>query len=459
MFTDVSHLIATNPPGLHYGVTAADLDGDGETEFFVCGYGGPNRVLKWINGELRDIAPVELADVGRQAIGVAAADFDGDGREELYILNTDTFAGPKDHADRLFQRSLDDVWSDLFARPEHRNLRNLAAGRSVAAIDRRGTGRYAFFVANYGRPIRFYELALDGTLTELAEALGMDLTTGGRGLVVAPLASDRPDIFCTNEHGANFLFRNTGLGTFAEVAVEHGLADAVEHGRGVTVLDLDGDGRLDLAYGNWDGPHRLMLRTSRGDYRNIAPPAFAFPSRIRTVIAADFDNDGHEEIFFNNLGESNRLFRIQDGTARMISCGAAEEPLGLGTGAAIADIDNDGILELLIAHGEDAPQPLSLYKVIDAGRNWLRVTARTRFGAPARGATVKAVVNGKPLVRVLCGGSGYLCQMEPVAHFGLGTATKADSISVTWPDGVSITMEDPTTHALIDVSYFSDVES
>ena len=109
------------------------------------------------------------------------------------------------------------------------------------------------------------------------------------------------------------------------------------------------------------------------------------------MIAADFDNDGRDEIFFNNLGEPNRLFRMLAGGGDpdicMLDPGEALNPDGFGTGAAVADIDGDGVLELLVAHGERALQPLSLYKARHAtGHGWLRVQPLTRFGAPARGA-------------------------------------------------------------------------
>ena len=65
---------------------------------------------------------------------------------------------------------------------------------------------------------------------------------------------------------------------------------------------------------------------------------------IRTVISADFDNDGYDEIFLNNIGQPNAMFRVRDGgVLEPIALSAALEATGLGTGAAVADIDNDGI--------------------------------------------------------------------------------------------------------------------
>jgi hypothetical protein len=461
MLQDVSGLIAHNPPAFHYGVAVADVDGDGRFEFVVAGFAGPNRVLRWSGGRLRDAAPPALADPDRQAIGLAAGDLDGDGREELYILNTDTHAGPKLFADRLFDPHPDGTWEDLFARPENRPVRNLAAGRSVAAIDRRGVGRYGFFVANYGRPARLYELGPDGLLADLAPALGLARTAGGRGVLALPLQADFPDLFCTNEHGPNFLFRNRGDGTFEESAAGLNLADPEEHGRGVTAIDVGGG--FALCWGNWEGLHRLAVRRPDGTWKDRATPGLAFPSAVRTVIAADFDNDGHDEVFFNNLREPNRLFRVLASGGReppdlpevhMLDPFDALEPDGLGTGAAVADVDGDGVLELLVAHGEAAPQPLSLFKARAAGGNgWLRVRPLSRFGAPARGAVVRVESGGRVRVKGVCGGSGYLCQMEPVAHFGLGAEPRVDRMTVTWPDGAAVTLDNPGINQTIAVPY------
>ena len=131
----------------------------------------------------------------------------------------------------------------------------------------------------------------------------------------------------------------------------------------------------------------------------------------------------------------------------------------------MGDFDGDGRLELLVSHGESTAQPLSLYRPrLGATNHWLRVAPLTVFGAPARGAVVRPSIHppinppyhpsmhvhslphflthfhlyppphphqvrltaaGRTQLRVIDSGSGYLCQMEPVAHFGLGGLTEA----------------------------------
>jgi hypothetical protein len=171
------------------------------------------------------------------------------------------------------------------------------------------------------------------------------------------------------------------------------------------------------------------------------------------VIAADFDNDGNQEIFFNNIGQPNRLFGFRGGEWVMLSIGDAVEPGGMGTGAAVADLDGDGRLELLIAHGESALQPLSLYHAVDQGNHYLRVLPLTIFGAPARGAVVTLVQAQRTQHRIVDAGSGYLCQMEPVAHFGLGRNPDVLEVRVQWPDGHRLTIPAPASNQVLRVPY------
>lgn len=457
MFQDRSELLAQNPARMNYGVAVTDVDGDGRFEFFVAGYGCPNQALKWNGRAYVNIADETLADAARQAIGVCAGDMDGDGREEIYILNTDSFAGRKKLADRLLQHD-GARWRDLFGLPENQDALNLTAGRSVACVDRLGNGRYGFFVANYGGPMRCYELEENGFLADIAPYIGLAYVTGGRSLLSLSLVSPRMDIFAGNENGPNFLFRNQGDGTFEEVGERMGLNDPYENARGVAVLDAGtstdtAGGVFDLALGNWEGEHRLYTRDGDGRFVDAATERMAAPSRVRTVIAADWDNDGYEELFFNNIGEPNRLFAKRDGKWTPIPIGDALEPFGLGTGAAVADLDGDGRLELLISHGEADRQPLSLYHAIPNANHWLRVAPMTQSGAPARGAVVTLRAGGRAQSRAIDAGSGYLCQMEPVAHFGLGQIEDVEQITVRWPNGSEQTISRPAIDTTLRVAH------
>src|SRR5262245_29261488 len=107
MFVDVSHLVAPLPPGRYSGAGVLG-DGDGPPAVFLGNLAGPNRVLRWVGGMLRDVTPATLADPDRPATAAAAADVDGDGREELYVAT----AAPC--PDRLFDPTPDGTWEDLF---------------------------------------------------------------------------------------------------------------------------------------------------------------------------------------------------------------------------------------------------------------------------------------------------------------------------------------------------------
>ena len=442
MFTDRSDSLADERPHRGYGV--AVTPGERGPCALVTGYGLANRLLTWRDGAMRDVGSPAVADEGRHAIGVVAADLDADGYEEFYVHNTDEFGGRTRDTDLL----LDPVecppdrdgarWRDLYGLGINADRGNFRAGRSVAALDRYGTGQYGVFVASYGSPSRFYELGDDGELTDMASAVGLDMDACGRSLLAGPVVSDSMDLFVGVERGPNRLYRNES-GHYQEIAADVGVADPETDARGVTMADGM------LACGSWEGPNRIFEPCGDGTFDDVAPPEFSQPTRVRTLVCADFDNDGHEELFVHVMGARNRLFRLTSDGWTKLDPGPAAEPKGLGTGATVADFDGDGTLELLLVHGELAAQPLSLYAA-ENDRNWLRVRPTTQYGAPARGAAVTLETDEWTRTRPVCAGSGYLCQMEPVAHFGLGDATP-EEVTVRWPDGRETTIDRPAERA------------
>ncbi|XP_017320145.1 cartilage acidic protein 1 isoform X1 [Ictalurus punctatus] len=481
-----------NPTQLNYGMAVTDVDGDGDLEIFVAGYNGPNLVLKYDKAKKRLVniavdnrsSPYyALRDRQGNAIGVTACDIDGDGREEIYVLNSNNaFSGRATYTDKLFKfrnGRFEDLLNDEIN--EQRDVANRMAGRSVACVDRKGTGHYAIYIANYASGnvgphalIEMDETASDLSmgiiaLSNVAEQAGVNRFTGGRGVVVGPILSQTlPDIFCANEYSPNFLFHNNGDGTFTDVAAQAGVEDPMQHGRGVALADFNRDGRTDIVYGNWNGPHRLYLQLNNNRkqrFKDIASQKFAMPSPVRTVIVADFDSDNELEVFFNNIAyrgsSANRLFRVSrrgnsDPYIDELNIGEAAEPEGRGTGAAVTDFDGDGQLDLLVTHGESAAQPITVYRVNQGSSNrWLRVIPRTQFGAFARGAKVVVYTKRNGVhTRIIDGGSGYLCEMEPVAHFGLGKDV-ATNVEVYWPDGRSVArpLELSDLNTVMEINY------
>lgn len=495
MFIKTNWLKNLDTSQLNYGVAVSDVDNDGSLEWIVAGFSGPNFVLKFDRATKRLINLAQdhrysaIADQGGQAIGVCACDIDGDGREEIYFLNTNNaYAGRADYGDSLFKWR-NGKYVNLYTDPVNSRMEAKSfAGRSVACIDRLGTGKYSIVIATYSRGGvgNFALVEMDENhpsndvstgnivLKNVASVAKIDKATGGRGLVVGPILGNngRSDIFFGNEGnpwmgnpGDNFLFKNLGNGSFEDIAEQAEIQDKYNNARGISLADFNRDGLLDIAYGNWEGEHRLFMQYKAvGEarkFRNIANRQYAVPTKIRTVIAADFDNNGDTDIFMNNIcshrdpndREPNKLFTVipnqfnnsSDPEIKKMNIGQAKEPRGFGTGAAITDMDGDGVLDLLISHGESQTQPLKVYRVNrdvsrnQAGKyNWVRVSPRTKYGAPARGALVKLTTRtGRIYSSVIDGGSGYLCQMEPVAHFGLGE-DKPMKLDVQYPDGVVV---------------------
>ena len=449
-FKDITSLIENNDFRLSYGVSVTDVNQDNKYEFIVTGFGFSNLALSYQNGKMVNINKSKVFDDHeRKTIGVAACDIDQDGFEEIYFLNTDTYSGEKKYSDRLVDKT-DNGFVDLFEKDINKKNLNLTAGRSVVCVDRNGDGKYGIYVANYGGPTRFYELST-GQILDLAKQLKIDKITGGRAVVAGNIISGKIDIFAANERGKNFLYYNSD-GYFQDIAEDYKVDDQYENGRGTTLTDILYRGRLDLVTSNWNGYHRAYVLEDN-KFKDIATPTYNIPTRIRTVITADFDNDGYDEIFMNNIGEPNKLFKIREnGFFEEIKIQNAYESNGLGTGAAVADIDEDGILELLVSHGESGMQPLTMYKAdIKKDFNYIRIKPLNKFGAPARGATVILNSNQRNHAKTIDAGSGYLCQMEPVAHYGIRKNEKNISVEIVWTDGSSQSLKINELNKTIDV--------
>ena len=422
VFKDITNKIANNYDMRRYGLSTITINN--KLYVFSTGFDGPNTLMTWQDGKLVDVTPPELEDVETNAIGAAACDIDEDGEEELYVLTTGgAYGGQKATKDKLYDKQ-GDTWVDLL---EDSRVTNQYSGRSVACTyTPKG---YGFFVARYNGPMQLL-IQEDGKLIDVAPEYGMDKSTGGRSIVNIP-SKNGPSLFIGNERGPNYYFERVE-DTYKEVAQQKGIADPYLPARGVTVYDKDKNGVFDLAVSNWEAQHRIY-EYNGSKYNNVASSSFSQPSPARNLVSADFNNDGDQELFLNNIASQRESpNRYANSEGKLLDIGDASEPLGLGTGATVTDINNDGVLELILAHGESGRQPLTMYHIPN-NKDSIRIQPVWKSGAPARTAYVELEDSS---VHAVDGGSAYLSQMEPWVH--LGSRNLPLDVSVVFPDGIIV---------------------
>ena len=106
-------------------------------------------------------------------------------------------------------------------------------------------------------------------------------------MVSGHIVSNNMDIFAANERGPNFLYKNNN-GSFEDIANENNIQDTFQNGRGTALTDFLYRGELDIITSNWEGYHRIFVK-QKNSFLDMSSLDFRSPSRIRTVISADFD--------------------------------------------------------------------------------------------------------------------------------------------------------------------------
>jgi hypothetical protein len=251
-------------------------------------------------------------------------------------------------------------------------------------------------------------------------------------LAFGPILSNRGEEFRAMPAGCLGLFTTQNQSCGAE----YGLHTITDLPRGLLIVDVNEDGQFDLVIPGATGPHRVLIRQVDGTYVNDASLAFAWPGEVQALLAADFDNDGHEELVVVTSDEV-RLFRLP-GMRREV-CDLAPHP-----DAKVADINGDGRVELILGDRVyQAPNPNAM----------LRIVPKSRFGEPAYGATVRLHTTAREMLRLIDPGNGYGRRHEPVAHFGLGLEPQVHSAIITWPDGCKRTLTDLPLNCTLEVPY------
>jgi hypothetical protein len=297
-----------------------------------------------------------------------------------------------------------------------------------------------------------------------------------KALAVVPLDIDRDgalDLFVANDTVQNFLFRNLGGGRFEEVGTEYGVAydrnGAATGAMGVDSAHIFDDHEQAIAIGNFANEMSSLYVTNAGraplaDQAIIAGVGAASRTALTFgLFFFDYDLDGRLDLLQANGHLEPEINQVQASQSHAQSpqlfwnCGAACRtsfvPVGaagmgdlarpmVGRGATYADIDADGDLDVLLTQNNGAPRLLRNDQAL--GHRWLRVVLRGRPpNREAIGAELVLSLGDRELQRRVMPSRSYLSQVELPVTFGLGTARRADKLTVLWPDGSRQELVDP----------------
>jgi hypothetical protein len=410
----------------------ADLGADAPLVLVVGVPFGPNRLFRTREGRFEALPLTELADPFGAAHALAAADFDADGIEEIWVANAVPGDRRSTRADRLFD-PIGNGFRDLLVEPRAGALGAPPSSVAVRPLDRLGSGRYGFLAAPIGGPLRLIELDDEGGLVDVAAAAGLDEVVEGAAMAHGSLFGRGRSLFVGAGRGASLLFQETGLGRWVEVGEAVGVTVPDLGAVDAALFEVDQAGTTGLCCLRRRGAHLLWVPDPTGLLKERAPPSLARPSSATALLVADLDNDGFDEILIANAAEPNRLLAWREQGWRPIDPGDAMEPASLPSALAAADIDGDGRLEVIVARVAGRGGGLGLFRVDAPDHTWLRVAPRTPQGAPARGALVRLVAGGRAQTRIV--GESARGAGEPIAHFGLGTSERVERLDVRWPDG------------------------
>ena len=292
-----------------------------------------------------------------------------------------------------------------------------------------------------------------------------------------------PDVFVANDGTPNFLFRNTGAGAFEEAGLLSGVSLAADAkpraGMGTAFGDYDGDGRLDLVVTNHEFEmHSLFRSLGGGVFTDVTIESGLGPVTLPYVgfgvAFVDFDNDGRRDLAIvngnvvDNIAEFRKGAKHAQPSLLLRNTGDRFRSVGKQAGPPFAaetvsralakgDIDNDGDLDLLITSNGGAVQLLlneggnrnNALLVRTIGGSTSLTASSAKSNRDGIGARLRLTVGGRTLVDQVTSGSSYLAQHDMRVHFGLGAATRADRLEITWPDGrVEVIENLPVNHVI-----------
>jgi hypothetical protein len=429
-FTDVTETAGLAGAGYSMGVAAGDYNNDGNVDIFVAGLHGSALYRNRGDGRFEDVTVSSGLAAASNGWAVSAGWFDYD----------------------------NDGWLDLFVT----HYVAWEPGSDLSCIAQ-GQPFYCHPRVYRGLPNQLFHNNRDGTFTDVSRESGIGASVGkGMGVAFGDFNGDGlVDIFVANDSIPNFLFQNLGGRKFKEVALASGVAYTAEGkavaGMGADFRDADDDGLDDIV-------HSAMYFDTFPFFRNYGSPKWFKDETISSGLAKatvsltgwglgmyDFDNDGLKDLFFatshfpgsepyagSPAETANRVLRgIGNGAFEDVSqhAGTALARPAFFRGAAFADFDNDGRVDVVVTA---LNSPARLFRnVSPAPGHWLAIRlVGARSNRDGLGARVRLTLpNGSIRYNHATTSVGYASSSEPLVRFGLGPYDVVKEIEIHWPGG------------------------
>jgi len=432
-FTDVTRQSGLSVPMFGLGVAVGDFDNDGFDDLFITALGQSHLFHNNGNGTFTEVTKTAgMWGPSEFSTSAAWVDYDRDGKLDLVVAN---YVGWSEQTDLYC--TLDGAHKS-YCTPE----------------------------SYKGTSVRLWHNLGNGKFEDATQKAGLgDPTSKSLGITILDYNADGwPDILIANDTQPNKLYLNKKDGTFEERGVPSGIAfseDGVARaGMGADAADYDRSGHPSVIISNFANQMvSLYHNEGNGLFVDEAPQSEVGRATLVTLgfgcFFFDYDNDGWPDIFVADghiedqiervqkrvsYAEPSHLFRnlgggkFQEITAQMGPAFAAPR---VARGAAYADIDNDGFLDVLVTTNAG---PAFLFHNEGGTNHSLRLKlVGTKSNRDGIGAVVRVTSdnnnNKDKQWKMVRSGSSYLSQSELVLTFGLGAQIKADEIEIQWPSG------------------------
>jgi thioredoxin-like negative regulator of GroEL len=483
------------PETMSGGVALFDFDGDGWIDVYCVqggalepSTGGPaaakpaalDRLFRNRgNGTFEDVTePSGIAGIAWSqgyGLGAAVGDYDNDGHPDLLVTRLQTYTLCRNRGDGTFE--------DVTRRTGLAAVRNNPTSAAFADLDNDGDldlyvchymfwdpahpklckndkGAYFYCDPAQVAPAPDHVYRNDGgRFVDVTESSGCFETEGrGLGVVAADLdGDDRIDLYVANDGTANYFFHNKGGFRFEEIALQAGVAGSAvggfQAGMGVACGDLDGDGRPDLMVTNFYGEGTTL-------YQNLGDRLFADRSAASGIglatryllgfgiAMADVTNDGLLDVMITNGHvNDNRPYSLYSMPSRLYEnrpdgrlvdvSSQAGPPWNIervGRALADGDLDNDGLMDAVIVAQND---PVAFFhnQTKRAGNFVTFRLEGTKSNRDGVGAKVTVTSAGRRQTAQRQGGGSYQSAGDPRLHFGLGDSANVEQVEIHWPSG------------------------